>query len=142
MKKEIKTPGLKDLSLSEDNDVYYNNLVEEILCFYGYPPSSSSCTNQQEKIMWVYGIFAVKYGLAACKNLWEEKYKKEDAESLAAEVCRGFFEEFKHHLIPTESDLKDREVLDALKSGSVIRLKDDGRTNTGFLELSGSGKKA
>ena len=129
-KNNIKTPGIKNINFSDDSqeisetsdsrDFHLDNLVEEILDFYGYPHSSQSCVSKEEKIMWIYGAFAVKYALSVCKHIWEPFYKTKKAEEMAPVVCRDFFEEFNHHIIPTENDLKNKGVLEALKVGSLI----------------------
>jgi hypothetical protein len=124
-------------------DLSLRNLIQEILIFYGYPASVSSCISKEEKAMWVYGYFAVKFGLNTCKPVWENRYKNIEDKELALDVCESFFNSVGHHIIPTEQDLKNTEVMSSLKSGSVVRGSDvkSKKISLPRLEYSGSKEK-
>jgi len=137
----------RNINVSSNNseDLNLENLIEEILVFYGYPHNSESCYSESEKIMWAFAYFAAKISLPSCAYLWKEKYRSQPVSELVPILCEQFFNDMGHHIIPTEKDLKNKDTMNKLKSGAIAHEQTseskDRNENTG-LELKGFEKKS
>ena len=105
----------KKIKISLDN-LNHKKIITGILELYGYPHSSESCMNKQEKVMFVFGLMAVTQGLQRANELTSsflEAGKYDDVEIL----CRQYYETYGHHIIPTENELEAPEIFSLLKTG-------------------------
>jgi len=103
--------------LSQPKDLNFDNFFQEILSYYGYPSTASSCRTKEEKIMYAYAFFAAKMSLNQSKRLWKESYASEKVSEFVDIFCEQFYNEFGHHVIPSELDVKNNSVFNMLKIG-------------------------
>ena len=125
--------------MTKENDYKITLLTQSILSFYGYPSTIKSCISKEEKIMFAYGFFAVRSGISSAKNLALNLSNPCDEEEVE-NFCRSFFDEYGHHIIPSELDTIETDVMKSLKLG-IEPKKEISKSENPRLEHSGSEKK-
>ena len=103
------------------SDPLHKKILVEILDLYGYPVSTDSCLNKQERVMHVFGLMAAFQALGADSELLENYEKDGDVET----ICRKFYERHGHHIIPNEDEMQTAGAFNLLKLGTADKLDTD-----------------
>ena len=112
-KNPIEKVPKKTISMANPD---YKLLMSEILDLYGYPISTDNCLNKSDRIMFGYGMIATFTALNRDYSLAEEAVKMKE---IGAEFfSRSYFEKYRCHPIPEETQPGLIESFKALKEGS------------------------
>ena len=118
LEKKIKTQKNLEKTKLKLSDPKHKKILMEVLDLYGYPVSTDSCLNKQERVMHVFGLMAAFQALGADSELLDDYEKDKDVEA----ICRKFYERHGHHIIPNEDEMENAGAFNLLKLGTADKI--------------------